>query len=101
MRLSGINEDLRQVDKWLKANKLSLNFIKIHSKLISTKPQHKTLEGNSKPRKLKTRSNELEVVQKPKYLGVQSDSSLDWKNHIKTVSSKLSKSIGFSTRRNS
>ena len=46
-----INEDLKQVEKWLNANKLSLNILKAHSMLISTKPKHKTLE----------RSNESEV----------------------------------------
>ena len=36
-----INSDLAQVEKWLKGNKLSLNVMKTHSMLISTKPKHK------------------------------------------------------------
>ena len=30
-----------------------------------------------------------------KYLGLQIDNSLDWKEHVKTVSSKVSRAIGF------
>ena len=35
------------------------------------------------------------VVQKTKYLGVQIDNSLDWKEHIKVTSSMVSKAVGF------
>ena len=38
-----INEDLKQVEKWLNGNKLSLNVMKTHSVLISTKTKHKAL----------------------------------------------------------
>ena len=44
---------------------------------------------------LKIRDNELDVVQKTKYLGVQIDCSLDWKEQIKAVSTKVSRVIGF------
>ena len=40
-------------------------------------------------------NNELEIIQKTKYLGVQIDNSLNWKEHIKTVSTKVSRAIGF------
>ena len=38
-----INEDLTHVDNLLKGNKLSLNVMKTHSMLISTKPKLKAL----------------------------------------------------------
>ena len=63
-----INIDLAQVEKWLKGNKPSLNVIKTHSMLISPKPKHKTLESQGESLKLKTRDNELEVVQNPNTL---------------------------------
>ena len=44
---------------------------------------------------LKIRENELEVVQTTKYLGVQIDSNLDWKEQTKAVSTKVSRAIGF------
>ena len=34
------------------------------------------------------------MVQKVKYLGVQVDKSLDWKEQIKVISSKVSKALG-------
>ena len=90
-----INSDLVLVEKWLKGNKLSLNVMKAHAMLISTKPKHKTLMNQGESLKLKIRNDELEVVQKTKYLGVQIDNKLDWKEHIKTVSSEVSRAIGF------
>ena len=90
-----INSDLAQVEKWLKGNKFSLNVMKTHAMLISTKPKHKALKNQGESLKLKIGNDELDVVQKTKYLGVQIDNKLDWKGHIKTVSSKVSRAIGF------
>ena len=69
--------------------------MKTHAMLISTKPKHKTLKNQSESLKLKIRNDELDIVQKTKYLWVQIDKKLDWKEHIKTVSSKVSRAIGF------
>ena len=55
------NSDLPQVEKWVKGNKLSLNVMKTHSMVISTKPKHKTLENQGESLKLKIQDNELEV----------------------------------------
>ena len=63
--------------------------------LISTKQKHNSLKSRSEALELKIRDNELEVVQKTKYLGVQIDCSLDWKEQIKAVSTKVSRAIGF------
>ena len=63
--------------------------------LISTKQKHKILKSRDEDLKLKIRNNELEVVQKRKYLGVTIDNSLNWKEHIKSVSTKVPKAIGF------
>ena len=35
------------------------------------------------------------MIKKTKYLGVQIDSALDWKEHIKATSAKFSKAVGF------
>ena len=43
---------------------------------------------------LKIRDNELAVVKTTKYLGVQTDCSMDWKEQIKAVSSKVSRAVG-------
>ena len=44
---------------------------------------------------LKIRNKELDIVQTIKYLGLQIDSSLDWKEQIKAVSTKVSRAVGF------
>ena len=90
-----INSDLTKLESWLQGNKLSLNVAKTHSMLISTKQKHKSLKGQNESLELKIRDNELKVVQKTKYLGLQIDCSLDWKEQIKAVSTKVSRAIGF------
>ena len=90
-----INNDLKQLDTWLQGNKLSLNVAKTNSMLVSTKQKHNILKSRNEDLDLKIRNNELEIIQKTKYLGVQIDNSLNWKEHIKTVSTKVSRAIGF------
>ena len=63
--------------------------------LISTKLKHNILKGQNEDLKLKIRDNELEVVKKTKYPGLQIDCSLDWKEQIKAVSGKVSRAAGF------
>ena len=90
-----INYDLKQLDSWLQGNKLSLNVAKTNSMLVSTKQMHNILKSRNEDLHLKLRDNELEIIQETKYLGVQIDNSLNWKEHIKTVSTKVSRAIGF------
>ena len=90
-----INSDLSKLETWLQGNKLSLNVAKTHSMLISTKQKHKSLKSRNEALDLKIRNNELDVVQKTKYLGVQIDCCLNWKAQIKAVSTKVSRAIGF------
>ena len=59
-----INSDLTKLETWLRSNKLSLNVVKIHSMLISTKQKHSSLKSQGEALELKIRNNELEVVQK-------------------------------------
>ena len=69
--------------------------MKTHSTLISTKPKLKALKSKTESLWWKIQVDELEVVQKTNYLGVQKDDSLNWKEHIKVTSSKVSKAVGF------
>ena len=62
--------------------------------LISTKNKHKSLEGTGESLCLKIRDNDLALVENTKYLCVQVDNSLDWKEHIKSVSTKVSRAVG-------
>ena len=91
-----INSDLKKLDTWLQGNKLSLNVAKTHSMLISTKQKQNSLKSQNKDLDLKIRDNDLELIRKTKYLGMQIDCSLNWKEQIKAVSSKVSRAVGFS-----
>ena len=62
--------------------------------LISTKQKHNILKGQNEDLKLKIRDNELEIVKKTKYLGLQIDCSLDSKEQLKAVSAKVSRAVG-------
>ena len=90
-----VNNDLKQLDIWIQGNKLSLNVAKTNSMLVSTKQKHNILKSRNEGLDFKIRDNELEKIKKTKYLGVQIDNSLNWKEHIKTVSTKVSRAIGF------
>ena len=90
-----INNDLRHLDTWLQGNKLSLNVAKTNSMLITTKQKRNILKDTNLDLDLNLRESELEVVQKTKYLGVQIDCSLDWKEQINAVSAKVSRAVGF------
>ena len=90
-----INNDLGRLDTWLQGNKLSSNVAKTHAMLITTRQKRNVLKSINQNLELNIRDNELDVVQKTKYLGVQIDFSLDWKEQIKAVSAKVSRAIGF------
>ena len=90
-----LNSDLKQLTTWLQGNQLSLNVAKTHSMLISTKQKHNILKSQNEVLELNIRNNKLDVVQKTKYLGVQIDNSLDWREQIKVVCTKVSKAVGF------
>ena len=66
---SDINNDLKQLDTWLQGNKLSLNVAKTNSMLVSTKQKYNILKSRNEDLDLKICDNELEIIQKTKYLG--------------------------------
>ena len=68
-----INSDLKQLDTWLRGNKLSLNVAKTNSMLVSTRQRHNILKIRNVEFDLKIRDNELEIIHKTKSLGVQID----------------------------
>ena len=89
-----INNDLYKLEKWLEGNKLSLNLVETRAMLISTKQKCKALQNQSHDLCVKIKGTGLDTVTNTKYLGVNIDSSLDWKEHIKAISSKVSRAIG-------
>ena len=90
-----INEDLEKLDKWLMGNKLSLKLAKTHSMLIVSQQKHKSLAHSDIRFDPKIRETDIEIRSKAKYLGVQIDDNLNWKEHIRAVSTKVSRAVGF------
>ena len=73
-----INSDLKKLVTRLQSNRVSLNVAKTRSMPMSTKQKSSYLRSPNEALELKIRDNEVDVVQKTKYLGVQIDCSLDW-----------------------
>ena len=69
--------------------------VKIRAMLISSKQKHKALLNQNHDLHVKTKGRELGTVMSTRSLGVNIDSSLDGKNHIMVISSKVSRAIGF------
>ena len=90
-----MNRDPEDLDAWLKGNKTSLNIVKTKSMVIATKPRHQAINKAADNLKLEILGNQLDVVTKARHLCVQVDSSLDWKEQIKTRTSKVSRASGF------
>ena len=93
--IEAINMDLKELDTWLQGNKLSLNVAKTHSMLLSTKQRKNTHKSRNETFHLKIRGNELQDATKAKYLGVVIHCSLDWREQIQSISSKVSRARGF------
>ena len=69
--------------------------VKTRAMLISTKLKYKALQIQNHAFHMNVKCKELDTVVNTRYLGVNIDSSLDWKEHIKVLSSKVSRAIGF------
>ena len=84
-----------QLDTWLKGNKLSLNVAKTNCMPITTKQVHSYLKNRNEDLHLTIHNKERNVIKINKYLGVEIDNSLNRREHVQTVSAKVSEAIGF------
>ena len=89
-----MNNNLYLLVKCVEGNKLPLNVVKTRAMLISTKQKYKALQDHNQDLRVKIKGTELETVLNTKYLGINIDSTLDWKDQIKVMSCKLSRAIG-------
>ena len=71
-----INEELTKVQEWLQCNKLSLNVLKTHYIIFTSR--------NKCVNDVDIRINDahIERVYATKFLGIHIDAQLTWKNHI-------------------
>ena len=90
-----MNYDMKLIQSWLSANKLTLNvkntkYILIGSKFkLSQINSDFTVKVNNKP---------LERVIKYKSFGVQIDESLNWRPHLNSISKKISAGLAILKR---
>ena len=84
------NEELKKLNDWFKANKLSLNISKTKYIIFSSRK----IKIAKNQIVIKLNENPLERVESTKFLGVYVDKHLLWKEHIKIVESKIAKTIG-------
>ena len=87
-----LNGELKSVSKWLKLNKLSLNLEKTKAMLFHTYQRRVHYP------KLSIDGFDIDFVPKFNFLGLIIDENLNWKFHIKAISSKISKAIGVMAR---
>ena len=81
-----VNYDLKNLSNWLKANKISLNVGK--TELVLFTSSKKQLDCDLK---IKLNGKRLYETDSVKYLGIQIDKRLTWKQHINHVTIKLNK----------
>ena len=86
-----IDKDLDYLNSWLMGNKLSLNIVKTHSMIISTRQNERGVRGEFD---LKMQNTPILNVEDTKYLGIQIDWNVTWKKHADAVIKKVSRAIG-------
>ena len=92
---SAINDDLFNLKLWLEGNKLSLNVSKTQAMLIGSRAKLQNISnGDGISSKFVIDDEVVPMINEAKYLGIQIDKTLSWKEHINTIASKISRGIG-------
>ena len=86
-----INDELKNIDNWLLANRLSLNVLKT-SYMVFTK---NTIPND---KKIQIRGVDLTKVSNIKFLGIYIDDKLNFNAHVNQLSNKLSRAVGLMKR---
>ena len=84
---NNMNDDLQLVSEWLIANCLTLNITKTYYIIFTTREVPNNLQ-------IKIGQNILERHKSGKFLGVILDEKLTFKEHLTTITSKISKVVG-------
>jgi len=84
-----LNNNLQNINMWLCANKLSLNVIKTKYMIFSTTKKKHLSNIN-----IKINNTEINRVNHFNFLGLTIDENLNWKEHLKNLSNKLSRTTG-------
>ena len=87
-----LNNELLKVSKWIKANKLQLNYEKTNVMLFNFP---KTCVSEVK---IYMNGNLIEHTSSTKFLGINIDKDLKWKTHVYEVLRKVSRTIGIMSK---
>ena len=89
---NAINSSLINLNKWLIANKLSLNIAKTEFMVIGSRQRLSTF--NNYELRVTVDDEQVRQVNSTKTLGLTLDENLTWKNHVEGISKKISSGIG-------
>ena len=84
-----VNEDLKNLTNWLNANKICLNISK--TEVVLFKSSRKLADISLK---LKFNGKRLYPTNSVKYLGINIDENLNWKQQVSDIAIKLNKANG-------
>ena len=90
-----VNSELNNLSNWLNSNKLTLNIMKAnfvifrpYQNKLNYLPQISIFDNDN------NKNIALEHKNCIKFLGLSIDENLSWKNHIHTLTTKISKTVG-------
>ena len=83
-----INQEIKTIYSWVKANKLSLNIDKTNFMLFTKKGFSRVMD------ELQIEGKRIMEVHETKFLWVLIDNKLSWKPHIRYICTKVAKGIG-------
>ena len=86
-----MSRDLHEIHSWLITNKLSLNVIKNKYMIVASQYRIKQLEDQFN---IQVNHHHLTRDNSYKYLGVEMDQSLTWRDHVDKIAKKASGGIG-------
>ena len=84
-----VNEELKNVSDWLKASKLSLNIKKTQLLIFKAKNKKITQQIN-----IKLDDSNIKQVESARFLGIQIDGNLNWKQKISNICNKIARTTG-------
>ena len=84
--LRNINDEMTNIAEWMRLNKLSLNADKSEFMVIGHSRQHNVL---NELREIEVDHKKINRVTNTKYLGLNIDENLSWKDQYKTVKTKV------------
>ena len=88
-----LNDELSNLNSWLRANKLSLNITKTEYMIIGSRQRLRATTENQII-EVCIEGKKITRVAESKSLGVYRDETLSWKKHMKELSKKIASGIG-------